>query len=56
MFCDFCLSFLVMHSYCSKLFWPLQSRFPHDVALMHHMQIRNLRVPHSSLLCLLTDV
>ena len=30
--------------------------FPYDVAQMHHMQIRDLRVSHSSPLCLLIDV
>ena len=34
----------------------LQSRFPHDVAQMHHVQIRDFRVPLSSPLCLLIDV
>ena len=33
---------------CSELFWhDMQSRFPHNVAQMHHVQIRDLRVPHS---------
>ena len=32
---------------CSDLFWHMESRFPHDVAQMHHVQIRDLRVPHS---------
>ena len=41
---------------CSELFWHMESRFPHDVAQMHHEQIRDLRVPHSSPLCLLIDV
>ena len=41
---------------CSELFWHKQSRFPHDVAQMHHVQIRVLRVPNSSPLCLLIDV
>ena len=41
---------------CSELFWHMQSRFPHDVAKMHYVQIRDLRVPHSSPLCLLIDV
>ena len=41
---------------CSGLFWHMQSRIPHDVAQMHHVQIRGLRVPHSSPLCLLIDV
>ena len=31
---------------CYELFWHMQSRFPHDVAQMHHVQIRYLRVPH----------
>ena len=26
---------------CSGLFWHMQSRFPHDVAQMHHVQIRD---------------
>ena len=34
----------------------MQSRFPHDVAQMHHVQIRDLRAPDSSPLCLLIDV
>ena len=33
---------------CSELCWQMQSRFPHDVAQMHHVQIRDSRVPHSS--------
>ena len=45
----------LLHS-CSELFWHMQSRFPHDVAQMHHVQIRDFRVPHSSSLCLLIDV
>ena len=28
-------------SSCSELFWHTQSRFPHDVAQMHHVQIRD---------------
>ena len=49
MFCKAILSSLIF-----KLFWLMQSRFPHDVAQMHHVQIRDLRVPHSSPLCLFT--
>ena len=41
---------------CSELFWHMQNRFPHDVTQMHHVQIRDLKVPHSSPLCLLIDV
>ena len=26
---------------CSELFWHMQSRFPHDVAQIHHVQIRD---------------
>ena len=40
----------------SELFWHLQSKFPHDVAQMHHVHIRDLRLPHNSPLCLLIDV
>ena len=40
---------------CSELFWHMQSRFPHDVTQMHHVQIRDLSVHHSSPLCLLID-
>ena len=40
---------------CSELFWHMQSRFPRDVAQMHHVQIMDLRVPHSSPPCLLVD-
>ena len=29
---------------CSELFWHMQSRFPHDVAQMHHVEIRDSRV------------
>ena len=29
---------------CFELFWHMQGRFPHDVAQMHHVQIRDLRV------------
>ena len=28
---------------CSELLCHMQSRFPHDVAQMHHVQIRDLR-------------
>ena len=38
---------------CSELFLHMQSRFPHDVGQMHHVQIRDLSVPYSSPLCLL---
>ena len=38
---------------CSELFWHMQSRSPHDVAQMHHVQSRDLRVHYSSPLCLL---
>ena len=31
---------------CSELFWHMQSRFPHDVAQMHHVQNRDLIVHH----------
>ena len=41
---------------CSELFWHMQSRLPHGVAQLHHVQIRNLRVAHSSPLCLVIDV
>ena len=41
---------------CSELFLHMQSRFPHDVAQMHHEQIRDLRVPHSSPLCFLAHL
>ena len=37
-------------------FWHMQSRFPHGVAQMQHVQIRDLRVTHGSPLCLLIDV
>ena len=40
---------------CSELFWPMQSWFHDDVAQMRYVQIRNLRIPHSSPLCLLVD-
>ena len=36
--------------------WHIQSRFPHDVAQMHQVQIRDLRVPYNSPLCLLIDL
>ena len=39
---------------CSELFWLMQRRFPHDVAQMHHVQIRYLRV-HSPLYLLIGD-
>ena len=26
---------------CFELFWHMPSRFPHDVAQMHHVQIRD---------------
>ena len=38
---------------CSELFWHMQSRFPHDVAQIHYVQIRDLRGHYSSPLCLL---
>ena len=41
---------------CSEPFWHMQSRFPHELAQMHHVQIRDLRVTHSPPLCLLIDV
>ena len=28
---------------CSELFWHMQNTFPHDVAQMHHVQIRDLK-------------
>ena len=41
---------------CSEQFWHMQSRFPYDVAQIHHVQIRDSREPHNSPLCLLIDV
>ena len=41
---------------CSELFGHMHNRFPNDVAQMHYLQNRDLRVPHSLPLCLLIDV
>ena len=41
---------------CAELLRHMQSRFPHVVPQIHHVQIMDLRVAHSSPLCLLIDV
>ena len=56
-----CCENIVADHLTAQLFWVvffsnMQSRFPYDVAQMHHVHIGDLRVTHSSPLCLLIDV
>ena len=51
-----CWENIVADHLTAQLLRSCAKQFPHDVAQMHLVQIRDLRVPYSSPLCLLIGV